>query len=58
MVMLKLIPFLGPLLGFSIVWFLVRHPNPEARRKRAEIILVLAPFVVAVLLFVFYLVSR
>lgn len=50
----KLLPFFGPLL----VWLLVRHPDPETRRKRAEIFLVLAPIVFPVLLFVVFLISR
>lgn len=59
MVLFKLLPFFGPLFGFAIGWFLVRHPNLETRRKRATILLVLAPIVFPVLLFVvFYLISR
>ena len=60
MAFLKLLPFFGPLLGFAIAWSFVRHPNPETRRKRAEILLVLLPFVVIAVagLLVIYLVSR
>ena len=58
MVLFKLLPFFGPLFGFAIGWLLVRHPNPETRRKRGTILLVCLPFVVAALLFVFYLISR
>lgn len=58
MVSFKLLPFFGPLFGFAIGWFLVRHPNLETRRKRATILLVLAPIVFPVLLFVVYLISR
>ena len=58
MVLFKLLPFFGPLLGFSIGWLFVRHPNLEMRRKRAEILLVLVPIVFPVLLFVVYLISR
>ena len=54
----KLLPLFGPLLGAAIVWIIVRHPNPEMRRKRAEILLVVAPIVLPVLLFVGYLISR
>ena len=54
----KLLPFFGPLLGFAIAWLLVRHPDPETRRKRGEIWLVLAPILFPVLLFVGYLISR
>ena len=55
---LKLLPFFGPLLGFAIVWIFVRHLNPEKRRKRAEILVVLAPIVFPVLLFIVFLISR
>ena len=58
MVLFKLLPFFGPLLGFSISWLFVRHPNPETQRKRAEALLVLLPIVFPVLLFVVYLISR
>ena len=64
MAFLKLLPFFGPLLGcalgFAIAWSFVRHPNPETRRKRGEILLVLLPFVVIAVagLLVIYLVSR
>ena len=58
MVLLKLLPFFGPLLGFTIAWTFVRHSNPETRRKRAEILLVLAPIVFPVLLFLVFLISR
>ena len=46
--LLKLLPLFGPL----IVWLTLRHRNPETRRKRAEILLVLFPFTVIILLFV------
>ena len=58
MVLFKLLPFFGPLLGFSIGWFFVRHPNPETRRKRAEGLLIVVPIVFPVLLFAVYLISR
>ena len=58
MVLLKSLPFFGPLLGFAITWLFVRHPNPETRRKRAEILLVLAPIVFPILLFVVFFISR
>ena len=54
----KLLPFFGPLLSFAIAWRFVRHPNLETRRKRATILLVLAPILFPVLLFVVYLISR
>ena len=58
MVLFKLLPFFGPLFGFAIGWFLVRHANPEMRRKKATILLVLAPIVFPVLLFVGYLIFQ
>ena len=58
MVSFKLLPFFGPLFGFAIAWLFVRHPNLETRRKRATILLVLAPIVFPVLLFVVFLISR
>jgi hypothetical protein len=58
MVSFKLLPFLGPLFGFAIAWFFVRHTNLETRRKRATILLVLAPIVFPALLYVVYLISR
>ena len=54
----KLLPFFGPLLGTAIVWIFVRYSNPETRRKRAEILVVLAPIVFPVLLFIVFLISR
>lgn len=54
----KLFPFFVPLLSASIVWLIVRHPNPEMRRKRGEIFLVLAPFVLAILLFLGHLIFQ
>ena len=54
----KLLPFFGPFFGFVIAWRFVRHPNLETRRKRATILLVLAPILFPVLLFVVYLISR
>lgn len=59
MVLFKLLPFFGPLFGFAIGWFFVRHTNLETRRKRATILVVLTPIVFPVLLFVvFFLISR
>ncbi|MDE0425564.1 MAG: hypothetical protein OXN25_11900 [Candidatus Poribacteria bacterium] len=58
MVLLKLLPFFGVPLGAAIAWLLVRHPNPETRRKRGQILLVLAPIVFPVLLFLVFLISR
>lgn len=58
MIWAKLLPFFGPLLGFTIAWTFVRHSNPETRRKRAEILLVLAPIAFPVLLFVAYSIFR
>lgn len=62
MVLRGLIGFLGgalaSLLGFLIAWFVVRNRNLETRRKRAEILLVLTPFVFVALLFVVFLISR
>ena len=58
MVLFKLLPFFGPLFGFATGWFLVRHSDPETRRKRATILLVLAPIVFPVLLFVAYLIFQ
>ena len=52
MVLFKLLPFFGPFLGFAVAWLIVRHRNPETRRKRAEILLVLIPFAFTTLLFV------
>ena len=56
MALLKLLPFFGPFLGFFAAWFFVRNSNPEIQRKRAEILLVLAPFFGAALLLVSYLI--
>ena len=62
MVLHGLIGFLGgawmPLVAGLIVWLSLRNCNPETRRKRAQILLVLAPFVVATLLFVGYLIFQ
>ncbi len=58
MVLLKLLPFFGPLFGFFIAWLFVRHPNFETRRKRAQILLVLAPIVFPALLLVGYLIFQ
>ena len=58
MELFKLLPFFGPLFGFAIAWIFVRHTNLETRRKRATILLVLAPIVFPVLLFVVFLISR
>ena len=55
---LKLFPFLVPLLSGCIVWLILRHPNPEMRRKSGEIFLVLAPFVLAILLFLGHLIFQ
>ncbi len=54
----KLFPFFVPLLSGSIVWLILRHRNPETRRKRGEIFLVLAPFVLAILLFFGHLIFQ
>ncbi len=54
----KLLPFFGPLFGFAIAWLFMRHTNLETRRKRATILLVLAPIVFPALLYVVYLISR
>ncbi len=58
MVLFKLLPFFGPLFGIAIAWLFVRHPNFKTRRKRAQILLVLAPIVLPALLYVVYLISR
>ena len=58
MELFKLLPFFGPLFGFAIGWLLVRHSSPEKRRKKATILVVLAPIVFPVLLFVVFLTSR
>ena len=59
MVSFKLVlSFFGPLFGFFIGWFLVRHPNSETQRKRGETLLVLAPFVFVALLFIAYLIFQ
>ena len=58
MALFKLLPFFGPLLSGIIVWLLLRHPNFETRRKRGEIFLVLAPFVLAILLFLGHLIFQ
>lgn len=56
MVLLKLLQFFGPFLGFFAAWIFVRNANSQIRRKRAEILLVLMPFVCAIFLFVSYLI--
>ena len=58
MVLFKLFPFFVPLLSGMIVWLLLRHRNFETRRKRGEIFLVLAPFVLAILLFLGHLIFQ
>ena len=58
MELFKLLLFFGPLFGFAIGWLLVRHTNLETRRKRATILLVLAPIMFPALLYVVYLISR
>ena len=61
MVLFKLLPLFGPLLPLLsgiIVWLLLRHRNFETRRKRGEIFLVLAPFVLAILLFLGHLIFQ
>ena len=58
MVLFKLLPFFVPLLSGIIVWLLLRHRNFETRRKRGEIFLVLAPFVLAILLFLGHLIFQ
>ena len=58
MVLLKLLLFSGPLFGFFIAWLFVRHPNFETRRKRAQILLVLAPIVFPAFLLVGYLIFQ
>ena len=58
MVLFKLLPLFGALLGFIIVWGFGGHRNFETRRKRAEILLVLTPFVLPVLLLIGHLISR
>ena len=58
MVLFKLLPFFGPLFGFFIAWLLVRHLDLETRRQRAKILVVLAPIVFPVLLFVVYLIFQ
>ena len=56
MVLFKLLPiFLPPLI---IVWLFVRYPDFETRCKRAEMLLVLTPFVLPVLLLIVHLISR
>ena len=58
MILLKLLPFFAVPLGGAIAWLFIRHPSPETRRKRLQILLVLAPIVFPVLLFVVFLISR
>ena len=58
MVLFKLLLF-APLLGAPICWlFVFRHRNLETRRKRAEMMLVIMPFVVPVLLLIIHLISQ
>ena len=55
MVVFKLLPIFAPLIWW---FFVLRHRNLETRCLRAEILLVLAPFVVPVLLLIVYSITQ
>lgn len=51
-----IISLILPFVSGLVVWLTMRNCKSEARRKRGEILLVLAPFFAAALLFVGYLI--